>query len=50
MADIILSCPDGYKLACAKDSKNDRCCFCCVRIVGDKRSFQKANIASVSSP
>jgi hypothetical protein len=50
MADIVLSCPDGYQLACAKDSKKDRCCFCCVHIDGAKRSFQKANIDLVSSP
>lgn len=50
MADIILSCPDGYQPTCAKDSKKDRCCFCCVRVVGPKRSFPKVDIDLVSSP
>ena len=50
MAEIILSCPDGYQLTCAKDSKEDRCCFCCVRFGGPKRSFQKVDSDLVSAP
>ena len=50
MADIILSCPDGYQLTFAKDSKEDRCCFCCVRFAGPKRSFPKVDIDLVSAP
>ncbi len=50
MADILLSCPDGYQLTLARDSKEDRCCFCCVRFRGPKRSFPKVDIDLLYGP
>jgi hypothetical protein len=46
MADIILSCPDGYQLAFAKDSKEDRCCFCCVRRTARSHSSERWDLVS----
>ena len=46
MADIILSCPDGYQLTCAKDSKEDRWCFCCGRRTSDSHSSEKFDLVS----
>ena len=46
MADIILSCPDGYQLAFAKDSKEDRCCFCCVRRTSRSPSSARWDLGS----
>jgi hypothetical protein len=46
MADIILSCPDGYQLACAKDSDKDRCCWCCVRVASHSRSSERWDLVS----
>jgi hypothetical protein len=48
MEDITLSCPDGYQLACMKDSDEDRCCCCCVGVVSPIRSSQRTDL--VSSP
>ena len=50
MADILLSCPDGYQLALARDSKEGRCCFCCVRFRDPKRSFPKVEIDLLYGP
>jgi hypothetical protein len=50
MADINLSCPDGYQLSCRKDSNEDRCCFCCVRVVAPARSSQRTDVDLVSAP
>ena len=31
--NVTLSCPDGYELACARESESEKCCCCCVSVV-----------------
>jgi hypothetical protein len=49
MEDIILSCPDGYELACMKASDKDKCCCCCVSVTSPSRTSRTATTVS-SSP